>query len=193
MNNNDDIIKIKCPRDGGVLTVKRVPGIEDKYVTCPVCNTRMRFTDFTIVGAGGNSGNDDDTQYAGMQGAGAAGAERNPVPGMLTMKGQPQKTYKLRPGVNIIGRRATNSNATIQIDCPGKRMSREHLVIEVSRQPGEGYIHYARLYKSQVNATFINGLQLEDGDILELYHGNVISLPDVELIFTIPDGDETEF
>ena len=191
-----ETIKIKCPRDGGVLMVKRVPGIENKHVTCPICKTKMLFTEFKIISEEYSDdtqyGNSDElTQYGGNKSDNDDKTPESLIPGKLTVKGT-TKSYQLRPGLNIIGRTAAKSKATIQVDCPSKRMSREHLAIEVKRLPKEGYVHYARLFKSQVNATYINGLKLEAGDVVVLTHGNTISLPDVEMVFTLPDGEETD-
>lgn len=195
---DEEIIRIKCPRDGSVLTVRRVEGIESKYVTCPICKTKMRFGDFKIVTSGESDntqygGSDDHTQYGGSddhtQYGGAKQTPSQQSIGRLTVK-ETGRSYQLRPGVNIIGRWASKSAATIQLECPSRRMSREHLVVEVKRLPHEGYVHYARLYKSGVNATFINGLELAEGDVIILRHGNVIGLPDVELVFTVERGDE---
>lgn len=43
------VIKIKCPFDGAVLSVKNQPGIERKSVTCPVCRNKYPFTRYTRV------------------------------------------------------------------------------------------------------------------------------------------------
>jgi len=85
----------------------------------------------------------------------------------------------LRPGKNIIGREASSSAADIQIpDVTGKRrMSREHLVIEVTTENGYTQ-YYAYLYKPQVATTFVNDVELQyekktllkDGDVIRFYY-----------------------
>lgn len=85
----------------------------------------------------------------------------------------------LRPGKNIIGREASSSAADIQIpDVTGKRrMSREHLVIEVNTENGYTQ-YYAYLYKPQVATTFVNDVELQyekktllkDGDVIRFYY-----------------------
>lgn len=42
------IIKIKCPKCESMLPIKYFKGIEDKYVTCPVCKYRGIFPQFVI-------------------------------------------------------------------------------------------------------------------------------------------------
>lgn len=42
----DDIIAIKCSFCGAVLKVRSCPGIEDKYVTCPVYKQKLKFNSY---------------------------------------------------------------------------------------------------------------------------------------------------
>ena len=46
----DEIIQIKCPFDGAILSVKNQPGIETKNVTCPACKHKYPFTQYKRVG-----------------------------------------------------------------------------------------------------------------------------------------------
>ena len=71
-------------------------------------------------------------------------------------------------------------------------MSREHLVINVERKPGQGFVHSVKLYKQQVNDTYINNERLTFGDIVVLRNGDLIRLPDVDLVFSIENGEETQ-
>ena len=104
------------------------------------------------------------------------------------------KKYSLQPGRNVIGRKSSASEANIQIETgESRRMSRMHLVIEIVKVPGKGYVHQASLFKEKCNATYINSAQLEPGDCIVLHHCDVLRLPDVDLKFEIPEGDETDF
>ena len=58
----DDIVKIKCPYCGSVLSVKNQIGIESKSVTCPICKQKSPFMDFKKVI---DKSNDESTQYPG--------------------------------------------------------------------------------------------------------------------------------
>lgn len=201
----DEIIQIKCPFDGAVLSVKNQPGIETKNVTCPICKHKYPFTQFRRVTS--NSGNDDpDTEYPG-------GDEHTNYDGEHTSYGGDDKTeigkqpnytlgkvtvigsgvsYQLRPGRNVIGRKGQKSEANFQIDTAEKRsMSREHIVIEVKKLPAKGFVHYVSLYKEKVNKTSIGNEPLLYGDCIVLNHGDMIKLPDATLRFEIPDGEET--
>lgn len=202
----EDVIQIKCPFDGAVLTVRNQPGIESKNVTCPICRNKYPFTQFRRV-TPGTEGGEAPTQYPGT-GAGeeertryATGplnqektsvASMNLTIGKLTVSGS-GTTFRLKATRNVIGRRSPRSEADFQIDTGESRaMSREHLVIEVRNIPGRGFVHYLSLFKEKVNDTFIGKQKLEFGDTVVLNHGDIIRLPDATLRFEIDDPESTK-
>lgn len=102
-------------------------------------------------------------------------------------------SYQLNAGANVIGRKASASKAHFQIDTgTNKRMSREHLIIEVKRIPSKGFTHHVSLFKERVNKTFVNASQLLWGDKIILQHGDRIKLPDMDLRFELPDEEATQ-
>lgn len=200
----ENIIKIKCPYCGAVLSVKNQAGIESKSVTCPICKQKSLFKDFKKIA----DKTDERTQYpndeektsyqsnAGRETEGTdIGQGLNFTLGKLkVMHSGP--SYQLRVGKNVIGRKASQSAADFQIPTEGsKRMSREHLVIEIKKVQGKGFVHYVSLCKQKANKTFIGAELLEYGDCMVLNHGDIIKLPDVNVKFEIPDdeGTETDF
>lgn len=199
----DEIIQIKCPFDGAVLSVKNQPGIETKNVTCPICKHKYPFTQFKRVYQ--TSSNDDpDTEYPGDEeektsyACGKKSSEETEIGnpnftiGKLKILGG-SGSYQLKPGRNIIGRRGQKSEANFQIDTGDKRsMSREHIVIDVKKVPGKGFVHYISLFKEKVNKTYIGNEPLVYGDCIILAHGDVIKLPDANLKFEIPDEEATD-
>lgn len=198
----DEIIQIKCPFDGAVLSVKNQPGIETKNVTCPVCKHKYPFTQFRRVTQAVNNEDqhteypnpDDHTRYKYHGGSGddTELGTMNLTLGKVNLIGT-GISYQLRPGRNVIGRKGTKSEANFQIDTYEKRaMSREHIVIEVKKVPAKGFVHYVSLFKERVNATFIGNEQLLYGDCIVLNHGDIIKLPDASLKFEIPDDDATD-
>jgi hypothetical protein len=88
----------------------------------------------------------------------------------------------LREGRNIIGREASTSTATVRLPQTYKRVSREHLIIDV-KAVGNEYKHEIRLYKSEVNTTQLNTTTLTAGDIFVLNNGDTIKLPDLGIRF----------
>lgn len=206
----DELIQIKCPFDGAVLSVKKKPGIENKNVTCPVCGNKYPFLKYRIVTPssnadldteyprkGGYGNKEEPTQYGTVGNSeytqiGNVNPANNMRLGRLKIQGT-GKAFQLKPGKNVIGRKASNSSANFQIDTDDKAMSREHLIVEIKRVPSLGYIHYVSLYKEKVNKTFIDNTLLVYGDCLVLQHGTLLKLPGVNLIFEMPDEENTEF
>ncbi len=209
-----DLIRIKCPRCGAVLAVKRQPGIDGKNVTCPVCKYKNLFSEFKPLpqeGAKkqhpyGNPGEStayrsrEETDYLNKkQGAASNDPGTTVFANGYNSIGQLHiipngRTYKLHEGTNIIGRQSPSGNADVPINTGEKRrMSRQHLVIEVAKDSRQGYVHKVSLYKKECNATYINDDQLNYGDCIILKHGYIIKLPDIALKFEICDEDMTEF
>lgn len=197
-----DELQIKCPFDGAILTVKNVPGIEKKNVPCPVCKNKYPFTQFKIVSP--VSGSDSDTDYSGAKEEKTSYGEQvvsedtdlgnmNFTIGRLRLEGT-GILYQLRPGRNIVGRKAEKSGSDFKIDTGiNRKMSREHIVIEVKKVPSKGFVHYLSLFKEKVNKTYIGTEELLFGDCIVLNNGDMIRLPDANLKFEIPDEEGTEY
>lgn len=121
---------------------------------------------------------------------------RRPInrrPGVLVQR-QTNMRYPLRMGRNIIGRQSQSSQSTIQLNTGmSRRLSRQHLAIEVTMDQMGNVIHLCSLCKPNCNDTFINGAQIQFRDKVILRHGMVIRLPDAELQFIIEDNDRTEY
>lgn len=194
-----DIIQIKCPFCGALLSVKALPGIENKSITCPVCKQTNKYAQYMAATAGGASG----AMHSGApapQPHGFGGAEdatqygpMNFNIGRLRLAGT-GITYQLLPGKNEVGRKSSNSSVDFQIDTGvNRRMSRNHLTVEVVKEPHKGFVHYVSLSKENVNPTTVDGNPLLYGvDKVILHNGAVIRLPDAELRFEMPDEEATE-
>lgn len=179
-----DIIKIKCPWCNAVLSVKDSPDNVVKSVTCPICKKVSKFSEFRTVN---QRSEEDCTQYGFVtpkQENNTVGSIISPTDGHV---------HQLNIGRNVIGRKASNSSANIQIDTgSSKRMSREHIVVDVKDVPQKGMTHYVSLVKEKVNETYVAGQRLSYGDCIILKHGDKLELPDCTLVFEIPDADATE-
>lgn len=201
IKNMDEIIKIKCPFDGAVLSIKNQPGLESKSVTCPICKHKYPFTQFKVVTPGTNKDDDPPTDYPGGEERTSYGGADKPTdlgamnftPGRVVVVGT-GVSYRLKPGRNIIGRKASKSAADFGIDTgENRKMSREHIVIEIKKVPAKGFVHYLSLYKEKVNKTFVGNEPLVYGDCIILNHGDIIKLPDADLRFEIPNEDDTDY
>lgn len=200
IKNMDEIIKIKCPFDGAVLSIKNQPGLESKSVTCPICKHKYPFTQFKVVTPDTNKDDDPPTDYPGGEERTSYGEGKptdlgtmNFTQGRVVVVGT-GVSYRLKPGRNIIGRKASKSNADFGIDTgENRKMSREHIVIEIKKVPAKGFVHYLSLYKEKVNKTFVGNEPLVYGDCIILNHGDIIKLPDADLRFEIPNEDDTDY
>lgn len=183
METNANSLRIRCPHCGAELAVQARPGIETKRLTCPVCHETAPFREFKRP---------SDKFKEDLPTDDAVDCKANLTIGLL--KTEDGKSFRLKAGRNVIGRKSTASSSDIQIFTEeDKRMSREHLVIDVRKEAGRGFVHYASLYKERVNETLINSMRLDYGDLVILKHKDLIRLPDCTLTFEIPDKDETEF
>lgn len=197
----NEIIQIKCPFCGAVLSVKNIPDIDKKNVTCPICKQTNRFVNYKTITRDPNEqpkgiGKDvfnpkrsygreatEATQYGPM----------NFTIGKLHLIGS-DLCFQLKLGKNEVGRKSKNSTVDFQIDTgESRKMSRNHLVIEVMKENYKGYVHYVSLSKENVNPTTVNGNPMCYGvDKVILNNGAIIKLPDAELKFEIPDEDATQ-
>lgn len=190
-----DVIKIKCPNCGAVLTVKNVPGLAAKNLTCPVCKHKDKVIAFRSL-ASNQDGNDDVddscTHYSSSSVSGSAVADINQLPGQLRVISTGQ-VFPLKMGRNVVGRKASSSSADIQLPAgDSKRMSRSHVVINVMKETGTSITTHISLFKENVNKTFVKGNEVLYGDELVLNDGDVIELPDLKVVYEIPDDEKTE-
>ncbi len=175
--------RIKCPYCGAILKVNlNAPGIVNKQLICPVCKEKSPFLKFILQ----QDKEKEETDYrdCNTERIHLKSEEISSIRlGKIRLLSNSLE-FPLKEGRNIVGRLASSSSATIQIPMhEGRRLSREHLVIDVKRIPDEGYKYVASLYKEHINATFINHEKLEYGDRVVLRNGDVISLPDVTIVF----------
>ena len=181
-------LDVKCPWCSAVLRIKLAPGMEVKNITCPNCKHTSLFTQFKVIIP---KEEESVTCVPGGLRNLPTPTKENLIIGRLVIP-LSGISYQLLTGKNIIGRKASASIANFQIETgDNKRMSREHLIIEVKRIPSSGFSHYVSLYKEKVNKTFINSTELLWGDTLILQHGDLIKLPDIDLRFELPDEEAT--
>lgn len=203
MVNMKEIIKIKCPNPkcDALISVAYQPGIENKKVRCPLCKNEYPFKEFELRNPSRPQA-DAPTQYPGASSRGFDGSKYDAptevtIPsakgasiGRIRVQGQ-YGAFQLRPGTNVIGRKADMSHSDFQIELGDKRgTSREHIKIDV-RKEGVRYFHYLSLYKERVNDTYHKQNKMKFGETYVLENGDVIKLPDVDLIFELPDNDKT--
>lgn len=198
---NNDILQIKCPWCSAVLSVKNRPDIETKNVTCPVCKQKSAFNQFTLVSQPAPQPKPpvppvpSSSPYEGTKYSSNAGNLGSPtslsVVGQLVLASS-GAVFQLHQGRNVIGRMAPGSVADFQIETPlSKRMSRQHIVVDVMVDPLLGVVHALSLFKQACNAVTVNGQPLVFGDRVILTSGMSIAMPDAILTFQLPDPEKT--
>ena len=43
-----ELLRIKCPNCGAVLTIKKIAGLETKSIPCPVCKKASKYIDYKV-------------------------------------------------------------------------------------------------------------------------------------------------
>ena len=95
---------------------------------------------------------------------------------VLPVSGTPQHELQLSEGVMIVGRKAKASTANICVITDDKTMSRNHLCIEVKKNPrGSGYLYHLSDNNSK-NHTLYNGKCLENGEVVVLKDNDMLVL-----------------
>lgn len=92
------------------------------------------------------------------------------------------RDYPLQIGVNIVGRKASTSTATVQIETPDRYMSRQHAKIVVTRQPG-GKLKAVISNDHNKNISTIDGQDLLQGDAFVLNDGDHIIMGETTVIY----------
>lgn len=191
-----NIISIRCIHCGAILQVRNQEGIEKLSVTCPNCHEKFKVAEGMASHSSTKKPDGEDTIYgpAGTSEAGdegtTIGGSGNHAVGMLKDMAS-GKVYTLKQGVNTIGRASQTCGATIKIEDPTRKMSREHATIEVNIMPNGSFRHFIRNWHNK-NKTYVGGVLLQEGDCFVLQNRQEIRFASVTLQFIIPeDGEET--
>lgn len=174
--------KMRCPFCGMIMELDIKEEYFGRSMRCLQCNKVTPLSDFEFIDEENNFDktvaiNDEENTRFGT------GVEKRNA-GIVFVAGDRQTYYRLKAGYNIIGRNGEGSKADFKITTNGdRRMSREHIVIMVERCADGNYRHFVRLYKKEVNATYINKERIEHSDCFILKEGYTIDLPGVTLEF----------
>ena len=178
-----EIKRIQCPNCGVVLDVRNSKMEDEKLITCPQCKAvlKVRFRHEapleakTVLGGGYNGG---ETQLGGLKGTTQLASAPNTKSCCLCVDG---RSYPLSIGLNMVGRKAPSSQASLQIETDDRYMSRRHAKIEVKEVVG---IRQAIISNDQnKNATYVDGQELQSGDAVILRDGSEIIMGKTHVIF----------
>ena len=186
--------RIKCPKCGVVLDVKNSKNEEVKQITCPSCRTLLQ-----VKFQPQQEPMEAKTFYAPpKQPVADNGATRlvGSSFGATQLVMAPKKeaskailqfggvSYPLEEGQNIIGRKASTSKATVQIETADRYMSRQHCSITVTTLPDGKKKAVLSNYQNK-NQTTIDGQSIETGDAIRLTDGNSITMGHTTITFKL--------
>lgn len=172
-----EVKRIKCPNCGSILEVRNSKNETVKLITCPQCKVTLsvKFKHLepleahTCLAKNQQIGGETQLQPQNTQTKTAC----------LEVGG---RTYKLSEGVNVVGRKASSSQATVQIDTSDKYMSRQHAKIVVTRMPG-GKFKAVISNDRNKNISTIDGQDLLQGDAIVLNDGDRIVMGETTVIY----------
>ena len=181
--------RITCPKCGVILDVKNTKDEEVKQVTCPNCKTLLKVKFAQPIEAptyygGSKPGAEGATQLGGLGGATVLGGIKSgetqlgvPLAKVadnlhLSFNG---KDYSLQEGQNIVGRKASSSQATVHIETTDRYMSRQHISITVSTLPDGTKKAVLSNYQNK-NQTIVDGQEIMAGDKIRLINGDKITM-----------------
>lgn len=182
-------IKIKCPSCGKILRIPYRPNIDKAVITCPVCKEKhivgncerynpqpvnRTSAEETQYGDVRNTSSGDETLIGDSDGTRIGTQQPVGVGKLVDGNGE---EYLLRQGVNTIGRKASTSNATLQINTADRYMSRSHAIISVNAG-----IHIIRNHENK-NPSYVNGIMIVGNDQVVLNDGDNVKLGNTVLTF----------
>jgi hypothetical protein len=195
--------RIICLKCRAVLDVKNSQNETVKQITCPSCKTllQVKFQPqqepleaktfyATPKQPAADSGKTQLGSAGGdtVLGGSASGSTELHTPsqnGSVTAKlSCGGKIYPLQDGRNIVGRQATTSEATVQIETVDRYMSRQHCIINVSTLPDGSKKAVLRNYQNK-NSTTIDGQLIGKGDEIRLTDGNSITMGHTTVTFKL--------
>lgn len=172
------------------MKLKDQAGLDNKYVTCPICGKKSRIGDCGRI-TEKKAQDNDATQYRHAYPQSTEDTVLNPdsaIPAGRLVNIQTGSIHQLKTGKNTIGRRVANPLPTVTIPIEetqtNKTMSREHAIIEVTRLQNGGFRHFLYNWKNK-NSTCVDGTPLDGDDRVVLSHGQTIKMGQVLLRFEI--------
>lgn len=177
-----ELIRVTCPNCKSLLSIKSVPGIGDKLLTCPVCRFKSRVSVY-LQGeyAQGGVGADEEPTQVNFGPA----LDKNRQIGSLYVYGQ---EFALKMGRILVGRLASTSHADMQIPTDDHYMSRSHAYITVRERNGQ--IEHLLEPANPKNPIKLNDKILENGDVVVLSWGDKLRFGHTEIIFERPKYNE---
>lgn len=166
------MIPVKCPHCQVGLKVdeKKIPQSIDSF-KCPKCKHEIPVSYLKR-----KEPEDSETVY--LQSTRSGKGRLTVLPDANT----PEQTFALHEGIHIIGRKASTSAATIAIETGDKKMSRNHIRIEVKKD-AKGNLLYMLSDHQSKNRTLYNGKYLDESEVVALKNNDEIKIGDTIVRF----------
>jgi len=195
--------RIKCLSCGVLLDVRNSQNEAVKLIICPQCKAQLKvnflpkqqYASSPLAGdtqyVNPNAGeaqyvnwDNGETRYVGQPSSNEeetmyVGKKEIVTPGYLSFGG---RKYPLELGNNVVGRKASTSQATVQIATDDRYMSRQHLNINVNKLSTDK-VKVVVSNEHNKNATYINGLLLNEGEQLVLTDGAQIKMGNTTIVY----------
>ena len=186
--------RIICPKCKAVLDVKNSQNETVKQITCPSCKTVLQ-----VKFQPQQEPMEAKTFYAPpkqpLADNGATqlvGSSFGATQLVMSPKKEVSKanlvfggvSYPLEEGRNIVGRKASTSTATVQIETADRYMSRQHCSITVTTLPDGTKKAVLSNYQNK-NQTTVDGQSIDIGDEIRLTDGNSITMGHTTITFKL--------
>jgi uncharacterized protein YbaR (Trm112 family) len=208
VTKTDDGQSLACPKCGFQSILSQFPEIETRSLVCPGCRAVLK-----VMSQAAGPLTCPRCQYAGdistyppcvpVNRPPAADARaQTSLPDSASLQGgrlarpgvlvfvesdcecaPASRKLILKRGMNLIGRKAPDSQASIQLETPDPFMSRSHTCIELAVKPGDCFEHLLSDAGSK-NGTFHNDERLGPGDAIILASGDRVRIGHTVFKFT---------
>jgi len=171
------MIPVKCPhcKVGLKVDEQKIPqGID--FFKCPKCKHDIPLSSLRDK----RERHTGETNTVIFQPVGTEGGKLTVLLNVSTNTAE--QVFHLQEGNYVVGRKASVSNANIQVETADKMMSRNHVRIVVKKDAHGGIIHCLSDNQSK-NRTMYNGKYLEEGEEVVLRDNDEIKIGNTVLQF----------
>jgi FHA domain. len=168
------MISLKCPycQVGLKVDETKLPEGINSF-KCPKCKKSIPVS---LLNTKGNGDNTSDTVLLTPLKTGLGSIVVSAGVGTV------EQVFPLHEGLITIGRKSASSDVTCPVETNDKLMSRNHISIEIKKDPKGGYKHYLSDNNSK-NRTLYNNKYLEAGEVVVLHDNDEIIIGRTSLRF----------
>lgn len=185
-----EVKRIKCPNCGVVLDVRNSKNETVKIFTCPQCKATLKvqfcqgkpLEAHTFIASRINTNGETQLGVPNKDSSETRLVSDSSAILKNALLKADAREYPLIIGMNIIGRKAASSSATVQIETSDRYMSRQHARIVVARMD-DGRLKSVISNDRNRNMTTIDGQKLLQGDRIVLSDGDKIVMGKTTVIY----------